>query len=140
MHIGNTLYIDRLPRFVLVLFNAYFGLQENSVLYIKYISAIILVLFLAACSGEESAAKNAVLVDLKDPDSAKFGDFQMVGRDGACLEVNARNSFGGYTGATYMSLIKIEGEWAALTDSGSLDICTKVVTEIIKRHSGGQSN
>ncbi len=43
-------------------------------------------------------AKKAVLDSLKDPDSAKFGKFSLVGTDRACLIVNARNSMGGYSG------------------------------------------
>jgi hypothetical protein len=53
-------------------------------------------------------ARQAVLANLKDPDSAKFGTKlerrQAATRDGrpyefVCGEVNAKNSFGGYTGA-----------------------------------------
>ena len=36
---------------------------------------------------------------LKDPDSAKFGDMVVVDNGyGACVEVNSKNAYGGYTG------------------------------------------
>lgn len=34
---------------------------------------------------------------LKDPDSAKFGDM-LVYKERACIDVNSKNSYGGYTG------------------------------------------
>ncbi len=46
---------------------------------------------------DEPDCKKAVLKSLKDPDSAKFGQFTVNGSR-ACLTVNARNALGGYTG------------------------------------------
>lgn len=66
---------------------------------------------LTACGGDESAAKQAVLGRLKDPDSAKFSKFSLVGEKGACLTVNAKNSMGGYTGNAQAFLIKKEKVW-----------------------------
>lgn len=43
------------------------------------------------------AAKSAILAKLKDPESAKFGDMWVRGRD-ICGTVNAKNQFGGYEG------------------------------------------
>ena len=52
-----------------------------------------------------ATAKQAVLQQLKDPDSAQFRDVftsPVLNKDGAplaiCGEVNAKNSYGGYTG------------------------------------------
>jgi hypothetical protein len=42
-------------------------------------------------------ARRVVLDGLKDPDSAKFGEFWRLG-DVACGTVNSKNSMGGYTG------------------------------------------
>lgn len=60
-----------------------------------------LAVLASGCGGAESAAQDAVREALRDPDSAKFGEFTS-GSDGegewACLTVNAKNSFGGYTG------------------------------------------
>lgn len=69
-------------------------------------------LLLAAC-GNESAAKKVVLAELKDPDSAKFGDFSKHG-DVACLTVNARNAMGGYVGNREAVLQKADGIWQVL--------------------------
>lgn len=67
---------------------------------------IILSILLSACSNAESDAKQAVLSQLKDPNSAKFGKFTLVNKYGACLTVNARNSMGGYTGVKQAMLVK----------------------------------
>ena len=89
---------------------------------------------LIACGGDESAAKKAVLESLKDPDSAKFGEFHKVGDEGACFAVNAKNSMGGYTGTKFMIMAKIDGKWEAVTSSDSLAICTQVLAEMAKRN------
>jgi hypothetical protein len=49
---------------------------------------------------------------LKDPDSAKFGEFyynKSTGR--ACLTTNAKNSMGGYTGNKQVYLTKDGEGW-----------------------------
>ena len=63
------------------------------------------------------AAKQAVTAALKDPDSAQFGEVVAVSADGeavACGSVNAKNSFGGYTGQKSFvyaaGLLAMEGE------------------------------
>ena len=50
---------------------------------------------------EESKMESAVRAQLKDPDSAKFGKLIVIDGKMACLPVNSRNSFGGYTGEKY---------------------------------------
>lgn len=67
---------------------------------------IILSILLTACSSAESDAKQTVLNQLKDPDSAKFGEFTLVNKHGACLSVNARNSMGGFTGVKQAMLVR----------------------------------
>lgn len=44
------------------------------------------------------AAQNSVKAKLKDPDSAKFGVIYVV-YNVACGSVNAKNSYGGYSGS-----------------------------------------
>jgi len=68
----------------------------------------------------ESYAQKAVLASLKDPDSAKFGEFTLVNDNAACLTVNARNSLGGYTGDQQAYLIKKNNLWNVLTIQGGL--------------------
>lgn len=43
-------------------------------------------------------AEGYVRAKLKDPDSAQFQNQFISSKDAACGEVNAKNSFGGYTG------------------------------------------
>ena len=52
-------------------------------------------------SREESRMEAVVRTHLKDPDSAKFGKLVVIDSKMACLPVNARNSYGGYTGERY---------------------------------------
>lgn len=65
----------------------------------KIVAAALLALFsllLTGC-GKPSEVKKVVLQNLKDPDSAKWGhEFSYM--HFACVVVNAKNSFGGYTG------------------------------------------
>lgn len=65
--------------------------------YALAISAICLAL--PGCDRNKSGAEDAVLANLKDPDSAKFGDFYYNSETKkGCLTVNSKNSLGGYTG------------------------------------------
>ncbi len=72
---------------------------------------LCLPLLLTACS-ERSAAEKAVREALKDPDSAKFGEFYYnAATKNGCLTVNARNTMGGYTGNQQAVLTKHDGGW-----------------------------
>jgi hypothetical protein len=44
-------------------------------------------------------ARRAVLAGLRDPESARFANVAVNGRGIVCGTINARNGFGGYTGA-----------------------------------------
>lgn len=73
----------------------------------------------AATEQEKNEVKQKVLAVLKDPESARFGEIWALngsnGGRGVCGFVNAKNSYGGYTGnKTFMlmpdgSSVKIEG-------------------------------
>lgn len=76
---------------------------------------IITTAGLSACSGEKAAAQKAVASNLKDPESAKFGEFTRLGKDFVCLGVNAKNSMGGYTGEQQAILVEKSGEWHVVT-------------------------
>ena len=66
--------------------------------HLRVVLALACIAPLAGCSGR-SGAEAAVRDSLKDPDSAKFGDFYYNAKTKkGCLTVNARNSMGGYTG------------------------------------------
>lgn len=59
----------------------------------------------------DSDIKKAVRAELKDPDSAKFEREIKIGNR-ACVLVNSKNSYGGYTGAKVTHLRRHEsGEW-----------------------------
>ena len=83
-------------------------------------------LFLVAC-GDEASIKKEIKNNLKDPDSAKFGEFTIKGTGHknpqgqellmACVTVNAKNSMGGYTGNQEASLIKNGDKWEFSTFS-----------------------
>lgn len=79
--------------------------------------ALIVPLVLVGCSGR-SGAEDAVRAALKDPDSAKFGDFYYNKKTGkACLSTNAKNAMGGYTGESQVHLSKTDGEWVYESDA-----------------------
>jgi hypothetical protein len=80
-------------------------------------------------------AKASVLAQLKDPDSAKFGvaaEFP----EAICLQVNAKNSYGGYTGnkiwvylkathrsfPVYPNAYDTDSEWQSALDT-ALRVC-----------------
>lgn len=72
----------------------------------KYLVSISALLLLSGCS-DTGAVTNAVKAGLKDPDSAEFGAIDVregPGGKWACVTVNARNSFGGYTGDQQVKL------------------------------------
>ena len=76
---------------------------------------------MAGCLGPEGAIKDAIRAKLKDPASATFSDFVgpktlkddlgMCSGSGSVMyvQVNSKNSYGGYTG---------KQQWVAFLDSG----------------------
>jgi len=73
-----------------------------------------MIALLSACDNNRSEAEEAVRSKLKDPDSAKFGEFSYNAEtQKACLTVNAKNSMGGYTGDQQAFLNKSDGKWVA---------------------------
>lgn len=81
--------------------------------------------------GEEKAAQQAVLEVLKDPDSAKFGEFYYNSdTKKACLGVNAKNSMGGYTGEKQALLTNGESGWEYIYASElSHDDCKEIAAD-----------
>lgn len=95
-------------------------------------AAIAGCLLLAGCGGSEAEAKKAVLANLIDPDSAKFGKFTQVGEDRACMTVNAKNSMGGYTGDKQALLKKVDGKWETYFMDFSHDRCIERIQDLLK--------
>lgn len=89
--------------------------------------ALACVASLAACSSR-SGAEEVVRQNLKDPDTARFGDFYFNDKtQKGCLTVNAKNSMGGYTGDQQASVWREDGEWhfGHISEYGT-DICRSV--------------
>lgn len=59
----------------------------------------------AAQSSRTASARDAVLRALRDPQSAIWGQEKFIG-DFGCIEVNAKNGFGGYAGAKAFLIAK----------------------------------
>lgn len=69
-------------------------------------------LALGACSNLKHGAEEEVRRALKDPDSAKFGEFYYNPKTKkACLTVNAKNAMGGYTGDKQVLLQRDDKGW-----------------------------
>lgn len=84
----------------------------------------------ASTAEEDSAAKAAAINNLIDPESVRFGEiWALDGTNGErtiCGYVNAKNSFGGYTGMKVFTLLE---DMVLVEDSGPLGhmvpmICT----------------
>jgi hypothetical protein len=89
---------------------------------------------------EIAKAKKNVVDNLKDPDSARFpGTFKKI-RSGddevVCGRVNARNSFGGYTGGKTFAYVVATDE-VIFEGDDSVNAFGKVFAALIScRHSG----
>jgi hypothetical protein len=83
-------------------------------------------------SADEASAREVVLKYLKDPDSAKFGEFLAVPPDGACYAVNAKNSMGGYAGEKYARLKKVGTAWELQDMENYQEICVRKLKGEIK--------
>ena len=68
----------------------------------------------ALTPAEQAKAEQMIYRLLKDPDSAKFSSWQaFTASDGGltiCVMVNAKNSYGGYTGAQHYALVTEKGQ------------------------------
>lgn len=78
----------------------------------KYKLSFAALALLAGCS-DTGAVTDAVRSGLKDPASAEFGAIDIregPGGKWACVTVNARNAFGGYTGDQQVKLTYVNGQ------------------------------
>ncbi|EQB17813.1 hypothetical protein [Novosphingobium lindaniclasticum] len=81
----------------------------------KKLALLATLTLLSACNSNRSAAEDAVRESLKDPDSAKFGDFSFNEKtQKGCLTVNAKNEMGGYTGDQQAHVMKTEEGWVTV--------------------------
>lgn len=99
----------------------------------KKIIICIVAVLVSGCGGVESDIKKAILADLKDPGSARFGSYVLVDETHACMTVNAKNSMGGYTGDQQAFMKKVEGKWNfVLSDDVSQEWCVEMWPQIDK--------
>lgn len=66
----------------------------------------------------EDKVKEAVQEQLKDPESARFGEvdiFPLLDGEMACGTVNAKNTFGGYVGDRHFQAVIAEGNLGAVS-------------------------
>lgn len=103
----------------------------------KKIILFCLALSLSACGNGD--IKDVVKAHLKDPDSAKFGQIDIIkGKDVqiAVVTVNAKNSYGGYVGEKQAMLGRGKGtgmkwDFHKFEDLSHED-CVKIAKEVVK--------
>jgi len=99
----------------------------------KRIAMTLLCLGAVACNGAERKIQESVRSSLRDPASAIFGETRIApSGTAACVVVNARNSFGGYTGnqVATVYLDRETGEWETADISElSMDVCMHIIAD-----------
>ncbi len=98
---------------------------------LRLLAVLATVATLTACTSDRSGAEDEVRRNLKDPESAKFGDFYFnPTTKKACLVVNAKNAMGGYTGDGVILLRKTGDGWQYVSDNDTdFDSCKKFMAD-----------
>jgi hypothetical protein len=95
--------------------------------------ALVLTASLAGCS-DRSGAEKAVREIMKDPGSAKFGEFYFNKKNKkGCMTVNGKNSMGGYTGNQQAYVQQTKNGWEAL---GIRDADPQTCREVFADYTG----
>ena len=95
------------------------------------IALLLLLNFVQNVAIAESK-RNAVLSALKDPESARFGREYQNGNFG-CIEVNAKNAFGGYVGKKTAVVRKIGNGWVVFRiDETPFEICKASADDVVE--------
>lgn len=92
----------------------------------------------AATKKIENELRNVVLQAAKDPDSVKFGKVTMVSSMCACVEANARNSYGGYGGMQAVMLGKINSQWKVVMQTEDTANCIHLLGFNVIKCDGSQ--
>ena len=93
----------------------------------KKLTLFATLALLSACDRNRSGAEDVVRTALKDPDSARFGEFYYNDKtEKGCLTVNAKNSMGGYTGDQQAYVQHTKDGWESI---GSADIPASMCRE-----------
>ena len=91
----------------------------------------------AATPQERTLITAAVAKNLFDAESARYGEARVIPQSYACIEVNAKNRFGGYTGFQSMIVAQMKGEWYSIQSLKDLPIsCTELITELHIKEKG----
>ena len=82
----------------------------------------------------QQVAKKYISRELKDPDSAKYGDTWLVVTGGPkgtriCGTVNAKNSFGGYAGESALYVTDYNGGVVAIMDDAAEKACDELIAD-----------
>jgi hypothetical protein len=98
---------------------------------LRLLAVFATVTTLTACTSNRSGAEEEVRRNLKDPESAKFGDFYFnPTTKKACLVVNAKNAMGGYTGDGVILLNKTDDGWQYVSDNDTdFDTCKTALAD-----------
>ena len=114
---------------------------------LPYLLALFIVMPLHAEETEEiesstpskkdaSLIQDAVKLALKDPESAKFRTPIMMESKhgkGACIQVNSKNSFGGYSGFQTAMVFKLENTWVPTNiDDNGMDFCKILLSRVLQ--------
>jgi hypothetical protein len=85
----------------------------------------------AASPQERTSITNAVAKTLFDAESARYGEVRVIPQSLACVEVNAKNRFGGYTGFQSVVAKYIKGQWYSIQSLRDLPIsCLEIIAEL----------
>ncbi len=86
----------------------------------QLIALCFFFIFLFGCDAkkfslEEFSARDQAIAEMREkikvPESAKFGKFSIAGPNFACLTINAKNGYGGYSGDQQAVLAKSGQRW-----------------------------
>ena len=89
--------------------------------FLAILLAFTMMLPSRGAADEWDKVREAVKERLKDPESAQFRKFRKVSDGEICGEVNAKNSYGGYTG--FSAFIYFVKDDRAIIDQIAVTLC-----------------
>jgi hypothetical protein len=98
---------------------------------LRLLAVLAAITTLTGCANDRRGAEEEVRRNLKDPESAQFGNFYYSPTTKkACLVVNAKNSMGGYNGNSAIVLNKTDEGWEYVSDSDDdFDTCKAALAD-----------
>lgn len=98
---------------------------------------MVMVMALACAAmlgGCENGIEKALRAAMKDPGSAQF-EGKVEYKNWACISVNSKNSFGGYTGFKRYLLKQTDADWSVLVETIECTVGTMKVEEANEQES-----